>query len=97
LGDIMNASRDNEAKIQTITNAVTNIQTLSENVRSAMGILERMNHDNSAAVEAITLSIEEMNQQVAEISRMAQLFSDMSQSQQDLISQFELKEGIQRR
>jgi hypothetical protein len=34
-----------------------------------------------------------MNQESAEISRMAQLFADMSHSQEDLVQQFELDES----
>jgi methyl-accepting chemotaxis protein len=92
LHDIMGASGDNQKKIQIIDGAVKDMQKLSGSVKSAMESLESLTNENTAAIEAISRSIEEMNQEVAEISRMAQLFADMSRSQEDLVSQFELVE-----
>lgn len=92
LNGIMSASEANQKKIQVIDAAVKDMQVLSEKVNAAMESLEALTAENTSAIEGITRSIDEMNQEAAEISRMAQLFADMSRSQEDLVSQFELDE-----
>jgi methyl-accepting chemotaxis protein len=92
LENIMNASGDNENKINTIEKAVMDMQRLSENVKKAMSVLVEINNRNSGSIEEITSSIEDMNKEVIQISNMANILADMSQSQQDLISQFTLRE-----
>ncbi len=90
LNDIMKASRENEDKINEIDKSVKEMQILSENVLKSMQSLASVNHENATAIESITSSTEEMKQEVSEINEMANVLADMSQSQEDLISQFNL-------
>jgi methyl-accepting chemotaxis protein len=93
LNDIMSASKENERKMQVIQQVVNNMSRFSEEVRASMETFVRINRENDLAIEAITRSTDEMNLEMSEINKMAHLLFDMSQSQEDLISQFVLEEG----
>jgi methyl-accepting chemotaxis protein len=68
------------------------MQHLSENVQKAMQTLAQINQQSSSSIELITASTDEMNEEVADINKMAHILADMSQSQQDLLSQFTLED-----
>ena len=55
-------------------------------------ILENVNNKNSKAIEEITLSTNEMSQQVVQDSQSAQHMADMAQSQGDALAQYFVEE-----
>lgn len=85
---IMDASSENERKTGEIAHQALEMNEMSEHVKTAMTELIRLNENNSAAVEEISAAVQQMNNQVNEISRSAQLFSEMGRSQEDLLAQF---------
>lgn len=85
---IMDASTENEHKTGEIARQALEMNGMSERVKAAMAGLVGMNESNSAAVEEITAAVQQMNRQVNEISRSAQLFSEMGRSQEDILAQF---------
>ncbi len=92
LVDILQAASDNESKTQVIDQAVKEIKKVVDDFKESMNSLVILNRNNTHAIEEITQSTEDMNLQVQELSKMANLLSDMSKSQEDLISQFIIEE-----
>lgn len=92
LNDILRASGDNENKIRVIDLAVKEIKEIIDVFKKSMDSFVKLNRENSAAVEEITKSTNDMSQQIQDISNMANLLSDMSRVQDDLVAQFILEE-----
>jgi methyl-accepting chemotaxis protein len=92
LNDIITASNDNESKIVDMVEILEEMKNLSKIVFESMNSLLKVNVDNSNAIEQAASSSVDIKNQVSAISKNAQLLFDMAQSQQDLMSQFLIKE-----
>ena len=88
LKDILVTSKESEERISQIGSILREMGEISENVRNSMKNLTNVNNNNKAAIDEMTVSMNEMNVEVLNISKMAQTLKDMSQSQVDLTSQF---------
>ncbi len=92
LNDILKITIENESKINNIMQTADSMKQLSENVSNAMSEQAKLNKNNSNSINEITKSVNEMNLEVVNITKTAQLLREMSQSHGDLISQFVLEE-----
>lgn len=86
--NILKSSIESEEKILLIGDILKQMGETSASVKDAMNEFTQVNSNNKGAIDEITTSINEMNFEVSNISKMAQTLKDMSQSQVDLISQF---------
>ncbi len=92
--DILHASTENEDKIEIINSSVKEIKEVIDSFKNSIISFGKLNRENNTAVETITQSTDEMNQQIQELSIMANQLSDMSKNQEDLISQLLLDQSI---
>lgn len=95
LKDILETSKISEDKISSIGEILKQIGNISDNVKNSMLKLTEINNNNKKAIDEMSVSINEMNIEEINISRMAQTLKNMSQSQVDLISQFNINESIE--
>jgi methyl-accepting chemotaxis protein len=97
LKDILESSKESEEKISVIGDILKKMGEISENVKTSMKNLTQVNNNNKSAIDEMAISMNEMNVEVLNISKMAQTLKDMSQSQVDLTSQFIIKSEINKK
>jgi methyl-accepting chemotaxis protein len=95
LSDILGASTRNREKIQAIDRAVTEIRKLTDEMGRSMKSLESINKTNASGIEATSVSTEKINQQVIGLNNLAGMLAALSRAQEDLITQFVLREEKQ--
>lgn len=97
LNEIMAASLENENKVENIILGVEEeMQRNSREVGDSLKSLDAINHENGRSIEDITASVQEMNQQVGEMIKMAKFLSDIAHSQDSLIKQFILEDAAEK-
>jgi methyl-accepting chemotaxis protein len=92
LDQIVTASTENKNNIEEIVELINKMKSASENVQQAMRILDEINTKNNAAIDEITISIQEISKQVIENSKAAGMLTNMASSQKDLLTQFTFEE-----
>jgi len=85
--NIMEASSVNETKSESMSRVSRDMTRLQELVKRSMEELVAVNTRNSNAIGEIALSAREMRDQVREISRTAQMLTQMAHAEEDLILQ----------
>ncbi|RPJ04697.1 MAG: hypothetical protein EHM28_13535, partial [Spirochaetaceae bacterium] len=85
--NIMEASLRNEKTNESMMRVSGEMSRLSDYVKTSMGELVAVNSQNSKAIEEIALSAREIRDQVQEMSKTAQMLTEMARAEEDLILQ----------
>ena len=91
--NIIDMVKDDQNRIQHISEIVNKMKEFSENVHGAMQRLSDISQQNSETVEEVNESTEQMSTQLLDVSDMANLLQYMAKGEQDLLAKFHLKSG----
>ena len=91
--NIINMVKDDQKRMQHISEIVNKMKEFSGNVHGAMQRLSNISQQNSDTVEEVNESSEQMSTQLSDVADMANLLQYMAKGELDLLAKFHLKSG----
>jgi len=92
LNEIKNLVEVDQKRLSKISESILGMQEYSNQVGSAMDSVANVSERNAGELESVNASTKEMGLQINEVTQLAKLLEQMSQSELELLAKFRIKQ-----